>query len=553
MSSVVISDVHIGTEARTCWYRRSVHEPYLAAVLDYVIERPRRRRGPVTQLVVLGDLFDFWTYPPDQRPPTIDDIIEANQPILGPEGKLRAAVDAIGGNVILLRGNHDIQITQEQLDHLSLGDHRIELVDDLIVGPHGIVLTHGHLFTMFNAPDERYPDDVPVGHFVSRAIAHYLETSLAAGADGSGPARSRLSLRIRPGELRPRVGAALASPSVTSTLLDYMANRCGLSTSAPIVLADGSTTTIDEAKQKYDGLWTAWVERYGGGEAGETVAGKAAQADYDGTYIAWFAQKACFDHGARGVITGHTHHPKEGIRNSRCLYVNGGFECPSVPDIGGNRTQFNFAVITADGTPQLWSVTDDHGSYCVRQIDGEPDQIMYEPFSDFSCYVTIDNSGSQDLVKVSDTADNGYYVSAPPQTIAAGDTAEIWLQDFAGIHGGRGEHGLPAVRRRQRAARVRLRLPDRHLPELRERWLLVRRDLRHAARPGAGSQHRPARVTRCSSTSASPERGACDPLDAAQPVGPRGRRSRVLVRPAAGHHLLAHVSASAGVRIRVRL
>ena len=51
------------------------HEPYLAAVLDYVIAHASDADDPVTKLVVLGDLFDFWTYPPEQQPPTVEEII----------------------------------------------------------------------------------------------------------------------------------------------------------------------------------------------------------------------------------------------------------------------------------------------------------------------------------------------------------------------------------------------------------------------------------------------------------------------------------------------
>jgi hypothetical protein len=176
--TVVLSDVHIGTNARTCWYQQAVHEPYLAAVLDYIAAHANVTSDPVGKLVILGDLFDFWTYPPEQRPPTVDDIIAANPKILGPDGKLSKAVHAVRGNVICLRGNHDIGITQADLDRLPLGDYRIQLVDDVVVDPTGIVLTHGHLFTMFNAPDARYAGEVPVGHFVTRAIAHLVENTL---------------------------------------------------------------------------------------------------------------------------------------------------------------------------------------------------------------------------------------------------------------------------------------------------------------------------------------------------------------------------------------
>src|SRR5438552_11922164 len=56
--TVVISDVHIGTNAPTCWYQRSVHEPYLAAILDYVVAHAKAGENRVGGLVVLGDLFD---------------------------------------------------------------------------------------------------------------------------------------------------------------------------------------------------------------------------------------------------------------------------------------------------------------------------------------------------------------------------------------------------------------------------------------------------------------------------------------------------------------
>ena len=435
---MVVSDVHIGTGARTCWYQRAVHEPYLAAIFDYIIAHADAP-DPVTQLVLLGDFFDFWTYPPDQRPPTIDDIIAANEPMLGSNGKMREAVEALDGNVIFLRGNHDINVTQDDLDRLPFGDHHMQLAAGLVKDPSGIVLTHGHLFTMFNAPDERYPDDVPVGHFVSRAIAHYLESTLAPGQTAADLRDQGSPYGFDLGSFLPALGPLLASPSVTDTLLSYMATRCGLSESAPIVLADGSTTTIAQAKQKYDGLWTDWVERFGGGDAGQAVAAKSAQADYDGTYMAWFAQKAAFEHGARGIMTGHTHFPKEGIVNSRTVYINCGFECPSTPDLAGDRTGFNFGVIASDGTPQLWTVINDARGYCVlRDTSAGPDRTVFEPFSDFSCYVTITNDGPDDLEKVSQRLDNGFYASAPPQRIAPGATAQIWLQDLVGIHGAEG-------------------------------------------------------------------------------------------------------------------
>jgi len=98
----------------------------------------------------------------------------------------------------------------------------------------------------------------------------------------------------------------IPGPSISNLFLDYIAARCNLSDTAPILMADGSSTTIQQAKWKYDGLWDIWVDRFGGGEVGEIIAAKAVMADYSGDYMAWFAQKSAWDQSARGAVTGHT-------------------------------------------------------------------------------------------------------------------------------------------------------------------------------------------------------------------------------------------------------
>src|SRR5690348_1718437 len=71
---VVLSDVHIGDNSPTVWYQQKYHEPYLAALLDHVVERA----DEIAELVILGDFVDFWTYPPDRRPPSFAEIAAAN-------------------------------------------------------------------------------------------------------------------------------------------------------------------------------------------------------------------------------------------------------------------------------------------------------------------------------------------------------------------------------------------------------------------------------------------------------------------------------------------
>lgn len=52
---VVLSDIHIGTNAPTVWYQKDFHEPYLIAALDWVISNSLS----IKKLFLLGDVVDF--------------------------------------------------------------------------------------------------------------------------------------------------------------------------------------------------------------------------------------------------------------------------------------------------------------------------------------------------------------------------------------------------------------------------------------------------------------------------------------------------------------
>jgi UDP-2,3-diacylglucosamine pyrophosphatase LpxH len=438
MQTVVISDVHIGTNYKTCWYQQSVHEPYMLALLDYILQNANQGANPVNRLVILGDLFDFWTYPPSMDPPTIDEILAAHPNLFGPNGKFTQVVQALKGNVQYLHGNHDILLTQADLNKIPGGGHQIQLLPDIYPDASGIVFTHGHLATMFNAPDVRYPGEVPVGHFVTRAICHMLDTTLPPGQtaanlpDQGSPYGFSLSSFI------PGLNGQFTNPSITNLLLDYVATRCQFSITAPIKMGTGQAqTTISAAKTKYDGLFTQWVAQNGGGAEGATIAAKSAQADYDGSYMAWFAQQFAFRNNAKGIVMGHTHIPKVGIVQSWCQYVNSGFECPSIPDIQAGRTHWNFTMIAQDGTMQLMQVVYTSGSYQIQPTSAPPDQLVYSPFEDYSCYVRI-NNGSTDLVLQTAGASSGYYATKPPARIPANQTGEFWIQDYFGTAGSAG-------------------------------------------------------------------------------------------------------------------
>jgi hypothetical protein len=50
--AVVISDVHIGDGTPTVWYQKSVHEPYLATILNYVIDTGNKEEESIRALVI---------------------------------------------------------------------------------------------------------------------------------------------------------------------------------------------------------------------------------------------------------------------------------------------------------------------------------------------------------------------------------------------------------------------------------------------------------------------------------------------------------------------
>ncbi|KAB8141379.1 hypothetical protein F8S13_20000 [Chloroflexia bacterium SDU3-3] len=436
MRTVIMSDIHIGDNYRTCWYQATVHEPYLLALLDYIIQNASGGPEPIGRLVILGDFFDFWTYPPAVVPPSIDQIIQANPNVLGPEGKLRQVLDALAGNVQYIHGNHDITLTQADLDRIPTGQHKIAMLPDITPDPSGLLLTHGHLATMFNAPDPRAP--VPVGYYVTRVIAHLVEQELAPNQTAADLHNQGSPYGFSLASLIPSLSGQFSNPSITNLLIDYICERCGWDESGQIKLEGGASTTIAAIKPLYDGLWTNWARDNGGGEVGALIAAKAAQADYEGSYICWFAQKFAFERNQARAIMGHTHVPKVGIQHSACDYVNNGFECPSTPDISAGQTHWNFTEVAGDGTMSLRQVAHRNGSYLIEPASAPPDTIVYSPFMDFSCYISIVNNSGGDLTYQTQSASRGYFVFPPPKTIRAGTTARLWIQDLPGAYGAEG-------------------------------------------------------------------------------------------------------------------
>jgi UDP-2,3-diacylglucosamine pyrophosphatase LpxH len=436
--AVVVSDVHIGNGRPTVWYQKSVHESYLEKILDYVIEK----KDDIRELVLLGDIVDFWTYPPNVQPPKISDIIADNPKILGPNGKLAAAVKALGGAVTYVRGNHDAGVTQADINALAgepikLGDHIHTLTDS--EGKRKTIFSHGHLWTMFNAPDLKSKksqewNSLPVGHFVTRAFAYQMDKELKPGQ----------TVADLPNQGAPNGFDLLTfleslkfdeKPNVAQLLLKYCSKRAKLDEREQIILSNGSKTCLAEAEDVYSNLFSQWVASEGSARA----AGRAAMADQWCEYLAWYAQRLALQTGSDLVVLGHTHTPVGGLSPSPVNYINSGFECPSKPDLQNKKTMPTFAVVDLEtATPEVYQVRKSGDAYIIEPANAVIQSPIPPPAMDYSCHVLIENRTSGPLELQNYTASDGKWVVVPLQTIPAGTTAQCWLQDYLGAEGSAG-------------------------------------------------------------------------------------------------------------------
>ena len=432
---VVISDIHIGTNEPTCWYQKDHHEKYLIKVFDWIINTQKKSKK-IDELIILGDLFDFWTYSPNTKPPKTQEILNANPNIFGEKGKLSEILTLLKGNVSYINGNHDITITQKDLNKIpNSNDYKIKKRND-IYKKDDVIYTHGHLFTMFNAPDPN--SEIPIGYFVTRSIAYKVEQEFKENHKTAADLPSQGSYGFDLGTLLKSLLEVGPSGSITDFLLDYSSKMTGLDVHHPIIMSDGSTKTIADAKKDYGDLYKNWVKEYGL----KTVL-KSMIADLNGTYMGLFGQKAALENNAIMTVTGHTHQPKVGISGAFADYINCGFECVSKPDT--KRKKFTFSVIGEKNSPfpfptrlkdkpdkSLYEVVKDDANYKIKKVSNCPsDKIAFFGGRDLSCYVAIENSSEYDLKFISKQSKGGNYFVVPPDIIPAGKTGMFWLQDDA--------------------------------------------------------------------------------------------------------------------------
>jgi UDP-2,3-diacylglucosamine pyrophosphatase LpxH len=439
--AIALSDAHIGNGAPTCWYQSRVHEPQLSALLAWILAG----RQSIREIVLLGDVFEFWTYPPSVRPPSMRDIIAANPGMLGPRGPLAAVIRAFPNQVRLLPGNHDGTLARADIDQLnrSLGGNlsrgeRIELVDSgqrVVTGASGkrTVFTHGHHPCMFNAPDARSKwNTIPIGHFVTRAISYQLSKTMSPGQTAADTRNSGNPSGV---DLSGVVKAWNRRGDLAAFLIEYICKVTGLPPTLPIVMPDGSKTSAQEAARVYAGLFTLWANRLGR----PLDAMRAASADWSGgDDLAFFAQRLAIQKACDLVVMGHTHSAVAGIDVSPVDYVNTGYVCVSRLDSA--RTPFTFAQVDLErAAARVLGVVPRASGFGVAPARARRLPSVIVRGRDYSCYPRVENRSDRPLRLVgSAKAPDSFWVVPPPDVIPPRSRGDVWLQDSPGATGSGG-------------------------------------------------------------------------------------------------------------------
>jgi UDP-2,3-diacylglucosamine pyrophosphatase LpxH len=427
MKVVILSDIHIGDNSATCWYQKKYHEPYLLKALEYI----EKNAAYINEVVLLGDIFDFWTYPCESKPPSFTDIVNANPNVLGPNGKLKKIADKVP--VTYINGNHDMNVGKDDIARLGKirYNNGLRYIKDTPGGR--VMFTHGSEYTIFNAQDTTTTlNPLPIGHFVTRALSEYLvknkltpNQTAADLPDNGTPSKMKLLANLIKG-LKDR-------KSIAKILLDMFATLPGVSKNTLVYLSNGRKVTFAEAEKIYANLGTQWIQKYGC-----FSAIKSAKADMTGDYIAWWAQRDAIqiDNNADVAILGHTHTPKGGLYEAMIKYINCGYMCSPLQK-GTFQYPISFGEIDLDSGK--FSIL------CVDSPNDPPlphtfpdDSIVYSPNVDFSCYVSLLNGTyfPMDLKESKET--HGEFVVSPPAQISPLQRARFWIQDSIGTFGAEG-------------------------------------------------------------------------------------------------------------------
>lgn len=324
---IILSDIHMGTDAPTVWYRKEVHEKYLQAVLRHIINLADR----IEEVILLGDIFEFWAYPPQQLPPSLNEIIATHPNILGIDGLLLKALDSLQGRMTYIPGDHDMNMSKADMNKLKSQSGytmKFQYGAYLPIYATHIQFMHGHECTTLNSPyfvSRIAP--LPLGYFVTRAVAYRQEKLL-----GKMPDKTICDLEEYSSfcynDFLPKLTFFYerfeTDMSAVDNLIDAIIEATGMPGDFPIQVNRFTTVTLNEARKIYENK----------GIIGHQIQLQDMIQEYNKIQVSDDIMKRCSKESTNMIVMGHTHSPM--IYHNQTKYVNTGYMCPPVSKLQKN-------------------------------------------------------------------------------------------------------------------------------------------------------------------------------------------------------------------------
>jgi UDP-2,3-diacylglucosamine pyrophosphatase LpxH len=314
---IFISDVHLGMKVGQLpggkydytWLKDNAAND-LTLFLQYL-----NIATDVSEVILLGDIFDDWLCPVDRQPPTMRELIAShqNEPII-------TALQTLARNpnlrVIFLPGNHDMSMTAEILAAFFPGMILGGLAkNDCAYRSSRLLAEHGSAHALFNAPDyaNARTTGLPLGYFLTRVVT---TRAYNTGHDKESP------MTIIKGLID-----AAGHDKFAEASLDAVLDEAGLSLATSIKMPSGgpeSEITAQTVRARYGSVYQQWIAARGTIVAVNGILAEVKE-------LGFIADSLCTKGDTNVVIFGHSHEAKIERRISPAgyyfVYANCGAWC----------------------------------------------------------------------------------------------------------------------------------------------------------------------------------------------------------------------------------
>ncbi len=167
---IFISDIHLSSEERYNAPEKSKRARFSPAdhnsrLVNFLNKSILKKEAEIRDLVLVGDIFDDWVCPPDEAPPTFEDIFRSNPEIM--DAMKSIAKSKI--NLFYLPGNHDFGLTERKIRSEIPALICQKAYDDAGLKLHA---EHGNQYVLFNRSFPKIANGRPIGYFITRLSEH---------------------------------------------------------------------------------------------------------------------------------------------------------------------------------------------------------------------------------------------------------------------------------------------------------------------------------------------------------------------------------------------